>query len=1166
MRLTRIEIKGFKSIAKRTVLTFPGAITCIAGPNGCGKSNIVDAIRWALGEQSARALRAGNMADVIFAGTQDIPPSGMASVSLEFCRDGGAFPKELTGFNEISIARRLFKSGESIYTINNVRCRLKDITDLFLDTGLDRQGYAIIEQGRVKDIILAKPEDIRHVLEEVAEVGKFRVKRAEAIKRLEAAQGNLDRIKDLLSEVSRQRDSLKAQAYKARRYQILKDKINGLTQLTLSLEIDGIRHKRAFLEDDLNVIEKGRQGVRDGLSSQASLLEEVNARMLEMKGDMDYTHATLQEVRARYEIARGEKDSGELRLKDTRSTIDMLSIRMENARKENEGVLHGIDACTRELEGMEGESRQIEDGFRVQKDAVDAIMNEFNAVSGDYERKRAILFDQIGHARAMEQRIGFLKQRHHEVGLNIRKREQELEEMAREEANLQAELAILDAGLEKLSRTIREKQDAIHTLMQESTESQAKIERDSQSLISLEKTHTELATKITMLGRIINRWPASPEGHENNGFKRVSDAIRVATGFEETAGSLGDVLDYLIINDHDEVIGPEGIRAQGPGFIPTRPHLDGHKEDASFQVKGLLGPLRAYVAASPGFEGVLEVLTRGKWVVKDMQQALKLWRQGYRSQTLITRDGMILESSGILRTSPEKDKYAEILKAKTESLALTEQMKALEGTLKEKRISLEEAKGKFGLLITALEGVSGKIKRDETEIEACKEKRHGILSTMERMTDRRKTFDHDILTWEGMSYSIAQDIEKADEEKKGYDTQVDALQIELKMLDTRKMEAKKDLDTVQGGLQTISERLQENKVAYASKEERLKGLKGLLGMRYQEIESDAIRIQELKEKEGELIASLGEMEQALISGQEEIKRQEVRYGAYLPQFKDHTLKAETIRKNMDELNNALTSLEKQKQDLMLSDKEQEIAYKMMLERYAARFGSGLPQVPEDFDPEKARAEIAQYQTRIEVMGQINFAAIESYEEAQTRFDELHKQYEDIVLASTRLRELIANIERESAKEFMATFAKVRANFQEIFTTMFGGGQADIVLQQGGGIDAGVEIFACPPFKRLKAMSLLSEGEKTLCAISFTFALFKVRPSPFCILDEVDAPLDDANLERFNRLIKAFSKDSQFLVVTHNKNTLEVADIIYGITFDVPGVTKVVSMDLQREKG
>jgi chromosome segregation protein len=417
-----------------------------------------------------------------------------------------------------------------------------------------------------------------------------------------------------------------------------------------------------------------------------------------------------------------------------------------------------------------------------------------------------------------------------------------------------------------------------------------------------------------------------------------------------------------------------------------------------------------------------------------------------------------------------------------------------------------------------------------------------------------------------MSYSIAQDIEKADEEKKGYDTQVDALQIELKMLDTRKMEAKKDLDTVQGGLQTISERLQENKVAYASKEERLKGLKGLLGMRYQEIESDAIRIQELKEKEGELIASLGEMEQALISAQEEIKRQEVRYGAYLPQFKDHTLKAETIRKNMDELNNALTSLEKQKQDLMLSDKEQEIAYKMMLERYTARFGSGLPQVPEDFDPEKARAEIAQYQTRIEVMGQINFAAIESYEEAQTRFDELHKQYEDIVLASTRLRELIANIERESAKEFMATFAKVRANFQEIFTAMFGGGQADIVLQQGGGIDAGVEIFACPPFKRLKAMSLLSEGEKTLCAISFTFALFKVRPSPFCILDEVDAPLDDANLERFNRLIKAFSKDSQFLVVTHNKNTLEVADIIYGITFDVPGVTKVVSMDLQREKG
>lgn len=1160
--MSRVEIKGFKTIAKKTVLTFPGAITCIAGPNGCGKSNVIDAIRWALGEQSARALRAGAMGDVIFSGTQDVPGSGMAGVTLEFTRVGRAFPKELDGFNEFSIARRLFRSGESIYTINDVKCRLKDITDLFLDTGLDRQGYAIIEQGKIKDIIQAKPEDIRHILEEVAAVGRFRVKRTEAIKRLEASQGNLDRIKDLLSEVGKQRDSLKTQAGKARRYQVLKDKINGLTRLVWTLEINTIKGRKSSLDEDVATIEKGIQGVQEGYIEQTERLAAINTQVMDVKEAMEAVTAALRAARARLEVAKGEKEAGELRLADIRSTIAMLGERMQKAQEENVGALGEIETCTAELEHLGREVGAVQEEYGRRKADVDASQAAFTAAAGSYDQKRAVLFEQIGHARAAQQRIGFLSQRQEEVAANIAKRRQELTEMAAEEAQLAAELAALDADAQACEEALRVKQDELGRLTAARAEAQAAFEKDSQRLIAQEKRHTELVTKIAMLDRIINRTQSTGQGSEGNGFKRVSDALAVHPGYEGAAGSFGDVLDYLIINDHADVIGPEGVRAKGPGFVPTQPHLNGgEREDAAPQGEGLLGPLHAYVDAGKGYEAVREALTRGKWVVENMPCAVRIWREGHRAHTYVTRDGMILESSGIVRTSPDKEKYTEILKAKAERAALAEQKQALESELSGIKAALNDAKGRIGELTRALEGVTTAIRVSEREREGLKVKRQGIVSRRERMAERKKTFDQDILAWEETARGMEQESLKALEEMQAMDALVEGLQEELKGLEEKKAEAKRTVDLQQAGLEQVGTRLNGMKVASASREERLKGLKELLGRRYQEIENDKARIEELNAKVGEVKAGLEATETALGQAQQEIAELEARHEAYQPEYQAGLDQAQAMRTRIDELGGARAALEKQKQELLLGDKEQEIALKMLMERYTARFGDELPEVPEGFDPDQAREECAAYQTRIDGMGQINFASIESYEEAQARFDDLHRQYEDLVLACTRLRELIANIERESTKEFMATFVKVRAHFQEIFTLMFGGGQADIVLQEGG-LDAGVDIFACPPFKRLKAMSLLSEGEKTLTAISFIFALFKVKPSPFCILDEVDAPLDDANVERFNRLIKTFARDSQFLVVTHNKNTMEIADIIYGVTFDVPGVTKVVSMDLQ----
>ena len=398
------------------------------------------------------------------------------------------------------------------------------------------------------------------------------------------------------------------------------------------------------------------------------------------------------------------------------------------------------------------------------------------------------------------------------------------------------------------------------------------------------------------------------------------------------------------------------------------------------------------------------------------------------------------------------------------------------------------------------------------------------------------------------------------------DGEIETNQSMIKVLDEKKHAAKEVYEKAQGTIQAHISTVNELKVAYASRMERTQGIRENLDKMHQEIEKDNLRIEELKQTESSigmaLEKSLAEFSQAKldISGLEKLKEE------LLPEHDDLTDTVHSLSESKDQCKESMDHLEKSRNSCMLRQKEQEIAFNMSKERLESRFGKDLPIVPDSFSPEEAREKVSVLENRIERMGQINFASIDAFENVQARWDDLHRQYEDIVQASTRLKEVISNIERQSTKAFMATFKQVRMNFQEIFTTIFGGGTADIVLAENEGMEAGVEIFASPPFKRLKAMSLLSEGEKTLCALSFIFALFKARPSPFCILDEVDAPLDDSNVIRFNRLIKSFSNDSQFIIVTHNRYTMEMADIIYGVTFDNPGISKVVSMVLQDIEG
>ena len=1166
VKLKRIEIRGFKSIAKKTSLPVAEGVTCIAGPNGCGKSNIIDAVRWALGEQSNRSLRAGSMSEVIFSGTQDAPPGAMAEVVLEFARDGGYFPKTLEGFDEVSITRRLHRTGESIYSLNKARCRLKDITDLFLDTGLDRHGYAIVEQGKVKDIIQSRPEDIRYLIEEAAEVGKFRFKRADAMKRLEATAGNLERVRDLLGEVSRQKDDLKAQAARARRYQVLRSEVNDLTRMLWAHEIAKIRQRKDEYDRQMQELGRQAESFRKEHGEYAHAIEAHEARLADLCARMDELKSILQDAGSRELLARSEIEASTKRGQDTSATLEMLGARLGQLSRQADELREKGGRDREHLESLLRDLSALEEELDSRGAGLQEAEEEHAAVDGEYSRKRAELFDAIGHSRATQQRISSLEARRHEALSNKEKRSADLSGLEAGISSLKAELEALEEEYDRTMSQARDIAERSEILAGNVSTLDARAQETARTVSELEKSQVQLLAKISMLDRIIrSAYAPDPEQlPRNNGARRVADALKVRAGFEETVGlSLGKSLDYLIVQDHREILGLDKVQDAGPGYIPLRPRLNGRDRTDEPRGEGVVARLADLVEAGEGYEEIVHALSQGMWVVEDLHSAFSLWEQGTRSCSFVTRDGIILEPSGVVRTTAEMSKYAEGLKAKAEKEELSLQLEAMEQELAEARARLAGLREEIAGLKAQQEELHARDKTVKDRLTALSEKRNTAVREAERLSEREQSYRRDLGMWEEMEGRVEADLQAVLVQKEELEERIQAMQEEIRGLDEKRLAAKQRLESERESIRAHTHRAGELRVSVAQARQRLEGIEEQLQEISRQISSDTRQMGELENTRTAVAEALEAARKRLEALEREAGVTREALDDLVPEHEELSAILEDLCRSRDECRGTLESLEKKSGEVLLKGREQEIALSMSTERFSSRFsGEAVPDVPEGFSPEEARSKAETLEARIERMGQINFASLDAFEHVQARWDDLHRQYEDLVQASERLREVIASIEKQTLKAFSETFEQVRRHFQELFEAMFDGGNADLVLLDGSSPDSGVEIMACPPFKRLKSMSLLSEGEKTLCALSFIFALFRVRPSPFCILDEVDAPLDDANVIRFNRLIRTFARDSQFVIVTHNRHTMEMADILYGVTFDVPGISRVVSMALK----
>ncbi len=1181
MKIKTLEASGFKSFVDRLHLTFPEGITTIVGPNGCGKSNVVDAVLWAIGERSAKHLRGRMMEDVIFGGTEGRKPLGMAEVSLTFSNEDGTAPKEFAEYSEITVTRRLYRSGESEYLINKVPCRLRDVTDLFLDTGIGVNGYSIVEQGRVGHIINANPQDRRFLIEEAAGIAKYKERKRLALMKMEATQQNLVRIQDIIAEVKRQTVSLERQVKRAEEYKGIRKEVKEI-ELRLALqEYAELSEKAEAARGYLKALQEREGDVSGQVAQKEALIEGIKLRGME---EEEKFRSIQQEVfdlarkiqRMEDEVEFFRRERGNLEKQETQK-IEEVRGRLQDWRE-----------ARRELRRLEQSRRELEGEYRENEEILiewESLFSDFRSTHqellDELESEKGLFIDTLTRLTSFKNRFTHLEERKEDFQKRIRSHEKESEEMKTGLARLE----------ELLSKTKREKEQnlSLKAILQEEKErGEEEIERLKEAL-RLKQTERSALEEILRQNR--SRFLSLKELQENyEGFERgvksmllkkreepkkweriigvVADLLEPEPKYEiplETV--LGQRLQYLIVEGDQEALEAIALlkrESLGRGnFVPIG--VKGIPNRApSFEGDGRPSPLLQFVKVKEGFASLAEFLIGDVGVVEDLAGALQGIREPEGFGTLVTLDGDLVEGSGVI-SGGSLDQGLSILERRREIRDLETKIPEEEEQQKvlweeEERLQKEIGDGESRL-------EHGKKEIQEKEIELLHQERdleglnkeisqlHQKIEVLQFEGDELKEEEREI---EAETGSILIQTEKEEALRKEREEQVQVL--------------KKKMEEVGEGTEELGAKITEKKVLLASAEEKRRGMESQLlnlsehiGTLRQQIIREVAGIRDCRREVASLREKIDRWEKELEDSLENHRMKEVILVAQKEkaetlsnEWREAEASTRYLRQELEEVRQKVHGEEIRTSEFQL--KVQHLQ-ESMRERYGANLSTYVPTGPE-LPKEEMLTKLAELKTALEGFGEVNLMALEEYQELKRRHDFLTEQQTDLQQALDALKKAIIRINRTTTKRFLDTFHVVNEKFKEVFLRLFRGGQASLLLlDENDPATTGIEILAQPPGKKLQNIDLLSGGEKALVATALLFGLFMIKPTPFCLLDEVDAPLDDANINRFIDLIRDFSKTSQFIMITHNKKTMEISNTLYGITMETPGVSKVVSVRL-----
>ncbi|MBJ79794.1 MAG: chromosome segregation protein SMC [Myxococcales bacterium] len=1187
MRIQKLEVKGFKSFGDKTRIRFGDGITGIVGPNGCGKSNVVDAVRWCMGEMSAKHLRGKAMQDIIFAGSDNRGPLGMAEVNLTFENDG-SFPPHYADYSELTVTRRLHRDGTSEYLINKVAVRLKDITELFLGTGVGTHAYSIIEQGRVGFIINSKPEERRALIEELAGISKFKLRKRTAQRRLDATRQNLSRINDIIAELERQLGTLRRQAKKAERYGRVKTELRDLdlhasTIDYLRLEAaeklqsqeKGVLHEK--LEDaqrDLGTREAGLEAERLRLVDEEQRLQgeqqscaKIDMQLAQLEKDLEHWRNQLQEAEER--ITSTEANVGDARNRmqqgvSERSELDEESLALQAQLEEDK-----VDIENANLVLAANQNSLLEVDQALEKARNESVEHMHTTV-----QVRTRLSSLANQEEDIADRRSQLEQQKNEL-------ERRLEKSLEEQSAHHGRRSELSTKSEDVRRGLQELQQRALELHAEYKQSSAELEEFSEKLNKQESKLSSLQEIAQHyegydegVKAILGRQDGEQAGDFSLGLSGlVSEIVEVDSEYElALEGVLGEKLQYIICDDdmaaYEAIEFLKSNKAGRSGFIPANLRVSGNVDDLS-SYPGVIAAAEKLVRVEPTYAELIAHLLRGVWLVENIEAGRALLGRNLNFHRLVTRDGDVLDPNGLLFGG--RLDSAGLLERQRQMRDLAQDVEKLSANY----TILKSGNDELRQLISEVEGQVSESKRQQHHLElemiACEKDCEASKTQILHLRERQELFAEELLRLNEELALLSQDQEKYKESLLNSENIQARLNSHLQSLQEQRLDQMRKVDEqaesvtkLRVRLSTLEAKLMstQNSIERIFKEEqelskRIDRDIEALKQNDSFIVEMQVRLEKGKELAVETAAQANEKRVLLAEHRRsyELDRENI---------SSHEGELKKTRQEVGALNDALTET---KMELHRFSMEREQLFERVLDRHDISLHLAIGDYHHKALPgEEAEHRRGQLERSLKAMGSVNLSAIEECESVEERFLFLQKQRDDLVAATESLERAILRMNRVSRKRFREAFEAVNTMFQEVFPKLFKGGEARLELTEAADVlEAGVDIIAQPPGKKLQNVGLLSGGEKALTATALIFAMFLIKPTPFCILDEVDAPLDDANVGRFNNILREIAKHSQFIVITHNKATMAQVDRIYGITMEEPGLSKVVSVDFDEDE-
>ncbi len=1199
LKLKRVELQGFKSFADKTEMRFNGSgIAAVVGPNGCGKSNLSDAINWVLGEQSAKSLRGARMEDVIFAGTRDRKPMGMASVTLTLfdpsvgevalpSLDAVVAPAEKR--RELTITRRLFRSGDSEYLIDGKTARLRDIQDIFMGTGLGPESYAIIEQGRIGQILSSRPADRRAVIEEAAGITKFKTKRRLAEAKLEGAKQNLTRVFDILEEVGRQVNSLKRQAAKAKRYEELREEL--------------VSHLRLSLAGKFKKLESDASKAAIELSQATGHYEELHKDLQEKEvqhGELQQACYTLEEqlTAQRQELADRnlEAERARGRLTSQSQQIAGIEQRLNQGEAESEAVEQRLTGLTTEVEShrqkLEELERQVNDArerLRLRNEERDQLQGQLRGREQGMEAARQQVLRLLGESSSLRNQLA-------QVEEYLASNERDRARANREAEAAQADLTRIAQAKEELSQRLANRQTEIESLADQrkrvDEELSARKSEIAETRRQLEQVRAELSrlkARKDSLQEILSHRAYTTESVKAlfTAIERgkaqdlkpagvLADFVDVQPAFEKaTEEFLHDELEYVVVKNWQQAEqGIDFMRSDFDGRATFLVHPEENDRYASAP------PVEPAIGPETGIVGRLsEMLNLTNGLTKAPAELLPRLARCYLVQDRAAAQRLALQYPDVYFLLPDGVCY--------HGHAVSGGRKTGSGPLALKR-ELRELTGLVTQRQRQFEGATSQIDELERQIASLHEEQEMLRQRQQKEEREALALDHEMrkLSEETTRSNQRLSASKMELERLGRDleraaTQREERQALLESKESARREQESKLEESRSQLEYLRESVQkatedhshvrieltsfdERRRAEFNAQQRLEAQINELTRRRQEVAGEMERLSLNRTR---LLNDNMELDALVARSAEEIAILDGK--VRVQSAKDHEMRAQLsgLDESLKGLRSAAQVAQERRTQIEIELVRLHSDLKHLEETSQHELSLPLAELAKPEDPEldeialgEIEAKYQEVRKRIEALGPVNPQALEEHREAETRYTFLNDQRQDLLDSIRDTEKAIQDIDVESRKRFAEAFHAVNANFKEMFTTLFGGGAAEMRLTDETNIgDSGIEIIASPPGKRLQNVLLLSGGEKSLTAMALLMAIFKYQPSPFCVLDEVDAPLDESNTVRLARLIKEMSLETQFVVITHHKRTMEAAQTLYGVTMQEPGVSQLVSV-------